>query len=103
MTVSGSYVLTTTYKSTDGILSHCKEVLDIAIVYLGVYHASSGVGALSDHNSWNADIPMETNGDIYPTLLSKPGGEIFFFENSDDLPSAPDRIMHELKWDELRF
>src|SRR6266851_7494745 len=27
------------YKSTDGILSHCKTVLDIAIVYLGVYHA----------------------------------------------------------------
>jgi hypothetical protein len=26
-------------KSTDGILSHCKTVLDIAIVYLGVYHA----------------------------------------------------------------
>jgi hypothetical protein len=30
-----------TYKSADGILSHCKTVLDIVIVYLGVYHAFS--------------------------------------------------------------
>ena len=26
----------------DGILSHCKEVLDIVIVYLDVYHAFRG-------------------------------------------------------------
>jgi hypothetical protein len=26
-------------QSTGGILSHCKTALDIAIVYLGVYHA----------------------------------------------------------------
>jgi hypothetical protein len=31
-------VLARTYKSTDGILSHCKTVLDVAIVYHGVYH-----------------------------------------------------------------
>jgi hypothetical protein len=27
------------YKSTDGILSHCKTVLDVVIVDHGVYHA----------------------------------------------------------------
>jgi len=31
--------LTRVYKSTDGILSHCEAVLDVAIVYLCVYHA----------------------------------------------------------------
>ena len=39
MTVSDSQVLATTYKSTDGIPSHCKTVLDIVIVYHGVYRA----------------------------------------------------------------
>ena len=32
-------MLATTYKSTDGILSRCKTVLGIVIVYHGVYHA----------------------------------------------------------------
>ena len=43
VTVSGSQALATTYKSTDGILSHCKTVLDIAIVYLGVYHGQKRI------------------------------------------------------------
>jgi hypothetical protein len=38
VTVSDSYVLATTYKSTDSILSHCKTVLEIVIVYRGVHH-----------------------------------------------------------------
>jgi hypothetical protein len=37
--VNDSYVHARTYKSTNGIASHCKELLDIAIVYHGVYHA----------------------------------------------------------------
>jgi hypothetical protein len=43
VTVSDSYVLARTYKSTDGILSHCKGALDIFIVYLGVYHAKGPI------------------------------------------------------------
>jgi hypothetical protein len=39
VTVSGTSVLSMTWKSTDGILTHYKYVLDIVIVYLGVYHA----------------------------------------------------------------
>ena len=38
-------------------------------------------------------------GDLLPTLPSKlDGGGIFlFWQNSDDLASAPDRIMHDLQ------
>ncbi len=32
-------MFSTTWKSTDGILSHCKYVLDEVIVYRVVYHA----------------------------------------------------------------
>jgi hypothetical protein len=46
VTVSDSYVFARTYKSTDGIVSHCKTVLDIAVVYLGVYHGQKRIARL---------------------------------------------------------
>ena len=46
VTVSDSYVLARTYKSTDGALSHCKTFLNIAIVYLGVYHGRNRIARL---------------------------------------------------------
>jgi hypothetical protein len=40
VTVRRTYVFSTTWKSTDGTLSHCKYTLDNVVMYRGVYRAS---------------------------------------------------------------
>ena len=46
VTVSELYILATSYKSTDGILSRRKTVFDIVVEYLAVYHGTSGIRTL---------------------------------------------------------
>src|SRR6267143_2978751 len=92
VTVSGIQILSTTWKSTDGTVSHGKYIIGNAIVYRGSTTSSASDGVSSQNFSFTAPPSRNTEFDVLASgraVICSSKSSISFGDIGPSSPSRP--------------